>query len=174
MQQTSRKNPIFVFFKAIVMRTAKSQFTLVKRIFFCVVVCFFSWNTQIQAQQAPIGSELGLRFGVRPALSYRFMPAETHMVELLFAKSGYSLMLSALYQKQQAALFPGFYTRYGGGFSLGGWNEQLESGLDIQVGGDYYLPFLPLVVSLDVRPWMRITGDFGVNGELAATLRYVF
>jgi hypothetical protein len=102
------------------------------------------------------------------------MPVETHMVELLFAKSGYSLMFTALYQKQQAMFFPGFYTRYGGGFSLGGWNERLESGLDMQLGVDYYIPVLPLVVSLDVRPWVRITGNLGVNGELAATVRYVF
>ncbi|MDP2187580.1 MAG: hypothetical protein Q8J69_02750 [Sphingobacteriaceae bacterium] len=137
-------------------------------------MCFFSFTTQLQAQQAPIGSELGLRFGVRPALSYRFMPVETHMVELLFAKSGESLMFTALYQKQQAAFFPGFYSRYGGGFSLGGWNERLESGLDMQLGVDYYIPVLPLVVSLDIRPWIRLTGEAGVNGELAATVRYVF
>jgi hypothetical protein len=115
-----------------------------------------------------------MRFGVRPALSYRFMPAETHMLEFLFAKSGQSLMFTALYQKQQSVLFPGFYSRYGGGFSLGGWNERLESGLDMQVGVDYYIPVLPLVVSLDIRPWIRITGNFEVNGELAATVRYVF
>ncbi len=151
-----------------------SQFTSVKRIVFYGMVCFFSWTTQLYAQQAPIGSELGMRFGVRPALSYRFMPAETHMVELLFAKSGQSLMFTALYQKQQAVLFPGFYSRYGGGFSLGGWNERLESGLDMQVGVDYYIPVLPLVASLDIRPWIRITGNFEVNGELAATIRYVF
>lgn len=83
-------------------------------------------------------------------------------------------MFTALYQKQQPLGMTGFYTRYGGGFSLGGWNERLESGLDMQVGADYYVPILPLVLSLDVRPWMRITGNLAVNGELAATLRYVF
>jgi len=83
-------------------------------------------------------------------------------------------MFTALYQKQQAVLFPGFYGRYGGGFSLGGWNGYLESGFDMQVGVDYYIPILPLVLSLDVRPWVRITGNLGVNGELAASLGYVF
>lgn len=102
------------------------------------------------------------------------MLQESHMAELLFAKSGQSLLFTALYQKQEALSINGFYGRYGGGFSLGGWNEQLISGLDMQVGVDYYITFIPIVLSLDVRPWMRITGDFSVNGELAVSLRYVF
>lgn len=123
---------------------------------------------------APIGSEAGFRVGVRPALSYRFVPDESHMVELLFAKSGQSLLFTALYQKQLPFGADGMYYRYGGGFSLGGWNQRLVSGLDMQVGIDYYLPMAPLVFSLDLRPWVRLTGLLETNGELAGTLRYVF
>jgi hypothetical protein len=128
----------------------------------------------LKAQQAPIGSELGLRWGVKPALSYRFVPVESHLVELLFTKSNQSLLFTALYQRQQPMVLPGMYTRYGGGFSLGGWQGRLISGLDAQVGLDYYIPVLPLVASLDLRPWIHLTGELGVNGELAGTLRYVF
>lgn len=128
----------------------------------------------MSAQKGPIGSEAGLRFGVRPALTYRFMLKESQLAELIFAKSGQSLLFTTLYQKQEPLSINGFYGRYGGGFSLGGWNEQLISGVDMQVGMDYYIPVVPIVLSLDVRPWMRITGDFSVNGELALSLRYVF
>ncbi|MBA4304163.1 MAG: hypothetical protein C0424_08055 [Sphingobacteriaceae bacterium] len=131
-------------------------------------------NRPVSAQQAPIGSELGLRIGALPALSYRFTPAETHLVELLFARSNQSLLFTALYQQQQPFGPAGFYYRYGGGFSLGGWNQRLVSGFDMQVGADYYLPVVPVVVSLDVRPWLRLTGLLEASGELAATVRYVF
>ncbi|MFN3529349.1 MAG: hypothetical protein ACK417_05450 [Bacteroidia bacterium] len=96
------------------------------------------------------------------------------MFELLFAKSGPSLMFTGLYQVQQAFGPQGLYQRYGGGISIGGWNGQLLSGLDMQVGIDYYIPMYPVVLSLDVRPWVRITGDLSASGELAASLRYVF
>lgn len=123
---------------------------------------------------APLGSEAGIRIGVSPAITYRFMPAESHMVELLFARTGRSLLFTALYQKQQAVFGEGLYYRYGGGFSVGGWNQRLVSGFDMQIGLDYYLPIMPLVFSLDMRPWVRITGLLEANGELAASLRYVF
>lgn len=144
------------------------------RIVFFVTLYFFSTNGPVSAQQAPLGSELGLRIGALPALSYRFALAENQLVELLFARSNQSLLFTAIYQRQQAFGPAGYYYRYGGGFSLGGWNQRLVSGFDMQVGADYYLPLLPVVVSLDVRPWLRITGLFEASGELAATVRYVF
>lgn len=147
---------------------------MVKRIIFCAFFNILFANGLANAQKGPIGSEAGLRFGVRPALTYRFMLKEGQLAELIFAKSGQSLLFTALYQKQEPLTIHGFYGRYGGGFSLGGWNERLISGLDMQVGVDYYIPVAPIVLSLDVRPWMRITGDFSVNGELALSLRYVF
>jgi len=96
------------------------------------------------------------------------------MVELLFTKSGQSLLFTALYQRQLPFGAEGLYYRYGGGFSVGGWNQQLVSGIDMQVGMDYYLPVVPLVFSLDLRPWARVTGVLEANGELAGSLRYVF
>lgn len=144
------------------------------RIVFFVTLYFFSTNGPVSAQQAPLGSEFGLRVGVLPALSYRFALAESQLVELLFARSGQGLLFTAIYQQQQAFGPAGLYYRYGGGFSAGGWNQRLISGLDMQVGADYYLPVLPVVVSIDVRPWLRITGLFETNGELAASVRYVF
>ena len=115
-----------------------------------------------------------MRVGALPSLSYRFAPVEQQMVELLFARSNQSLLFSALYQKQLPLKWQGTYYRYGGGFSIGGWNQRLVSGLDVQLGIDYYLPFLPLVISMDMRPWLRLTGLVEANGELAASLRYVF
>lgn len=143
-------------------------------------ILFYFWGiiflsvVEAGAQEGPIGSEAGMRFGVRPAFSYRFVPKEKRLFELIFTKSGSSLLFTSLYQKQQPIGPLGLYQRYGAGFSLGGWNGRLLSGLDAQAGIDYYLPMLPVVVSLDLRPWMRITGDFSVSGELAASLRYVF
>lgn len=174
MQQRKQKSRKFAFSTYSLNRVEKSSFPLVCRILFCVLLGFFSVTGTLRAQQAPLGAEIGLRLGVAPALTYRFVLAEPHLVELLFARTDQSLLFTTLYQKQQAFGLEGLYHRYGGGFSLGGWNGRLISGLDMQVGIDYYIPVVPLVASIDVRPWIRITGDFGVNGELAASVRYVF
>ncbi len=152
---------------------------MVRHIIFFAFLFFSSLELHAQNDSlpkviAPLGSEAGIRLGALPALSYRFMPAESHMVELLFARSNQSLLFTALYQKQQPLFGEGLYYRYGGGFSVGGWNQKLVSGLDMQIGLDYYLPIMPLVFSLDIRPWVRITGLLEANGELAASLRYVF
>lgn len=144
------------------------------RIIFFAILCLSLANKPVEGQIAPIGSELGIRVGALPALSYRFTPLEGHLVELLFARSNQSLLFTALYQKQLPVGPPGFYYRYGGGFSLGGWNQRLVSGVDLQIGADYYVPVLPVVLSMDVRPWVRLTGILEANGELAATVRYVF
>lgn len=152
----------------------KIDIRLLIRIFFFVILIVNHANAQSTTQVAPIGSELGFRMGALPALSYRFVPTESQMIELLFANTHPSLLFTALYQKQLPIGPPGFYYRYGGGFSVGGWNQRLVSGVDLQVGADYYLPILPVVISLDVRPWVRLTGLLEASGELAATVRYVF
>lgn len=178
MQTSVRKSLIFDTSSDALNQTRKSLIHLVRAIIFLVIQFIFISGASGQADssglKAPLGSETGIRVGVRPALSYRFVPKEAYLVELLFAKSGESLLFTALYQKQNPFGPLGAYYRYGAGFSIGGWNQQLISGPDMQLGVDYYLPVAPLVLSLDLRPWVRITGRLEANGELAASLRYVF
>ncbi len=134
--------------------------------------------TDLSAQQKPLGSEFGLRYGAATALSYRFYLREKNIgeqgFELLFTKSKQSLLFTALYEKLQQRFMPGFYTYYGLGGSLGGWNDGQRLAMDMIVGSCYYLPYLPVNIDFSLRPYAVVTGDAGVNAELALSLRWVF
>jgi hypothetical protein len=130
------------------------------------------------AQQKPLGSEIGFRYGEAPALSYRFYLQEFQQkgaaFELLFAKSGQSLLFTALYEKMQDRKWTGWYTYYGFGGSVGGWNDKQRMSLDMALGSCYYVPFLPLNVDFSLRPYLSVAGQPGVNAELALCARWVF
>lgn len=132
----------------------------------------------IQAQQKPLGSEFGFRYGAAPGLSYRFYLQENNVgeqgFELLFAKTKQSLLFTLLYEKLQQRAFPGFYTYYGFGGSLGGWNDRQRMALDMVLGSCYYLPYVPVNIDFSLRPYLVLAGEAGVNAELALSARWVF
>lgn len=134
--------------------------------------------TDSQAQQKPLGSEFGFRYGAEAGLTYRFYLQENSRseqgFELLFTKSKQSLLFTLLYEKMQQRFSPGFYTYYGWGGSLGGWNDRQRMGLDMVLGTCYYLPYVPLNVDFSLRPFLILTGEAGVNAELALSVRWVF
>lgn len=126
------------------------------------------------AQQKTLGSELGFRYGEAPALSYRFYFEELTGFELLFAKSEQSLLFTALYEKLQPREFAGFYTYYGFGGSMGGWNNRQRLSLDMVLGTCYFVPYVPLNIDFALRPYLVLNGLVAVNAELAVSVRWVF
>lgn len=147
-------------------------------VLFVLFLGAISWVQLAQAQQKPLGSELGLRYGAATALSYRFYLQEKQAgergFELLFAKSNQSLLFTVLYERLQQRFTPGFYTYYGFGGSIGGWNDRQRLALDMVLGSCYYLPYLPVNIDFSLRPFAVLTGEAGVNAELALSLRWVF
>jgi len=126
------------------------------------------------ARQKPVGLELGFRYGAAPALSYRVFPDEKRAFELLFTKTGSSLLFTVLHQHFTPFGPPGVFVHYGYGASIGGRNDRQITALDLQLGACYYLPVAPLNIDFGFRPYAVITGGAGVNAELAVTVRWVF
>lgn len=146
-----------------------SKAILAVLIFLCLM--FFKKG---YAQQKPLGSELGMRLSTQPAISYRFFHREDAGFELIFTKTGPSLLFSCLYEQFLPLKYYGLYAYYGYGGSLGARNQQLQSAIDLQLGTVYYLPFAPFSADFAFRPYAVITGNAGVNAELAVNVRWVF
>jgi hypothetical protein len=138
-------------------------------IFLCLL-----FSQKSHAQQKPLGSELGMRFSTQQAVTYRFFHREDAGFELIFTKTGPSLLFSCLYERFLPLTYYGLYAYYGYGGSLGARNQQLQSAIDLQLGTVYYLPFAPFSVDFAFRPYAVITGSAGVNAELAVSARWVF
>jgi len=137
------------------------------------LACFLSFQS-LYAQQKPLGTEFGFRYGAGPGLTYRFYLQEKTGFEILFMKSGQSLLVTALYEKLQFRQFAGLYTYYGLGASVGGWNDQQRMSLDMALGSCYFVPYVPINVDFSLRPYLIVAGPVGVNAELALSVRWVF
>ncbi len=152
----------------------QNRIKLLRPILFVVIFLVMGGRQSLKAQAGLQGAELGFRYGSSPAVNYRLWFQEQSGYELLFTKSGNSLLFTAFWLIQRPLGFPGGYLHYGAGGSIGARNGQQQTALDGQLGVDYYLPVVPLNVSFDLRPWFVITGGVEVQAELALSARWVF
>lgn len=152
----------------------QNRIKLLRPILFAILFLLFDSPEQLKAQAEFQGAEFGFRYGSSPALSYRLWVKEQSGYELLFTKSGESLLFSGFWLMQRPLGFSGGYLHYGAGGSIGARNGRQQTALDGQLGLDYYLPVVPLNMSFDLRPWFVITGGVDFQAELALSARWVF
>ena len=108
---------------------------------------------------------IGVRGG-EPAtgitVKHHFDPANGLEGIIDFAKG---VNVYALYERHIPVITNGFHFYYGGGLNMGGWEKHSDTKftacIDGVIGLEYKIPKIPLAVSVDYKPCLKIAGYTG-------------
>jgi len=135
---------------------------------------------------------VGIRLGILQGVSYQYRPVSQFSVEGLLCLYRYEPLILGFAQfhvsnflgsdKMSVFFGAGAHFSYVSGYKNTDWfpdNDEQQiryfvSGIDLQVGIDYFFEEFPLNLSLDFRPAYNLIGHQGYWYGVALSVRYVF